>query len=267
MNITEIIIAIFLGCIEGITEFLPVSSTAHLLLLSHFFNFSTHGKVFEVLIQLGAIMAIIMVYYKKIWYLITHFHSDNQARHLVFGVLIAFIPAVVIGLFMHSIIKSIFFESPLLICVTLIVGGVILWWVDQLDLKPHYQKAEEYSFKTCLIIGLCQCLAMIPGTSRSGATIVSAMLLGSDKRTAAEFSFFLALPTMMGAFSLDLYKNYDLITQNDIFLVVIGFITSFITGFIVVKKLLGYVSHYGFSLFAYWRMIVGSIGLVFLMFL
>ena len=267
MSLTEIIIAALLGLVEGITEFLPVSSTAHLLLLSHFTGFSTSGKTFEVLIQLGAILAVLGVYVRKIIYLISNFYKDPQARFFVFGLIIAFLPAAIIGLLAHDIIKQVFFETPVLICSSLIIGGVILLVVDKMDLKPKYHDAEQYPLWAYLVIGFGQCLAMIPGTSRSGATVVAAMLLGSDKRSAAEFSFFLAMPTMAGAFAVDLYKNYNILTSNDLSLIAVGFITAFFSAVFVVRTLLNYVTRHGFAPFAYWRICVGSLGLTGLYFL
>lgn len=261
MAIADIITAGFLGVIEGLTEFLPVSSTAHLVLISHALGFSTAGETFPVLIQLGAILAVLGVYLQKIIYLISNITTDKNARHFVMGLIIAFIPSVIIGLLAHKIIKSIFFETPILICTSLIIGGFILLWVDRQKITITYNNAEQFSFKTYFIVGLSQCLAMIPGVSRSGATIVSAMLMGSDKRAAAEFSFFLAMPTMMGAFTLDLYKNYDMLNMNDISLIATGFITAFLSALFVVKTLLHYVTKYGFAPFAFWRIGVGIVGL------
>jgi len=255
------LMAAFLGVVEGITEFLPVSSTGHLLLLSKFLGFSTTGKTFEVLIQLGAILAILGVYCKKITYLVINFYKDPEAKRFLIALLIAFLPAVIIGLLAHKTIKTIFFESPALICSTLLIGGIILLIVDKINLKTRFHNAEEFPFSMCLVIGLCQCIAMIPGVSRSGATIVGALLSGADKRSAAEFSFFLAMPTMMGAFILDLYKNFHVITSHDLAYIGVGFIFAFISALIVVKSLLDYVSRHGFTPFAWWRIIVGSIGL------
>lgn len=262
MNLIDILIAGFLGLIEGITEFLPISSTGHLLLVTHFLEFETHGKSFEVLVQLGAILAVVSVYFHKIIYLLGNFHKSAEARRFVIGLLIAFIPAVVIGLAAHKIIKEILFETPVLICCSLIIGGFILLWVDKMNLKTKFHDAEKYPYLMYFIIGLCQCIAMIPGVSRSGATVVSAMLLGADKRSAAEFSFFLAMPTMAGAFAVDLYKNYSVLTSNDMSLIVVGFLAAFISGVFVVKSLLSYVTRHGFTPFAWWRIFVGTIGLI-----
>jgi undecaprenyl-diphosphatase len=255
--------AMLLGLVEGLTEFIPVSSTGHLLLIQRFFGFDDDdfGKTFAVLIQLGAILAILSVYFARLWQLFIGMFGDPAARRFVIGILVAFLPAAVIGALAHSFIKGVLF-NPWVVCFTLIAGGAVLLWVDQLELKPRYHDAETFTLPMYLAIGVFQCFAMIPGVSRSGATIVSAMLLGADKRSAAEFSFFLAIPTMVGAFAYDLLKNYQLMTIDNTLLVVIGFVTSFVAGWIVVRSLLNYVTRHGFALFAWWRVIVGSLGLI-----
>ncbi len=259
----DLIKAMILGVVEGLTEFLPVSSTGHLLLISTFLGFDDDdfGKTFVVLIQLGAILAILSIYFQRLWAIFIGAFSDPGARRFIIGVLIAFLPAALIGAVLHGFIKGVLF-NPWVVCVALIVGGGVLLWVDRLQLKPVHHDATAFPLQTYLIIGLCQCLAMIPGVSRSGATIVSAMLLGADKRSAAEFSFFLAMPTMAGAFAYDLLKNYGQLSTNNLVLVAVGFITSFIAAWIVVRTLLDYVSSHGFSLFAWWRIVVGALGLI-----
>ncbi|MDR0253383.1 MAG: undecaprenyl-diphosphate phosphatase [Brucellaceae bacterium] len=261
MDLWGIFEAAFLGLVEGLTEFLPVSSTGHLLLVGHFLGFESTGRTFEVLIQLGAILAILSVYFGRLWKLATDLPKDAGARRFVAGILLAFLPAVVIGVFAHSYIKQVLFETPMLVCSMLIIGGFILLWVDRLPLRPRYNDVTQYPLKMCFTIGLVQCLAMIPGVSRSGSTIVGALLMGSDKRTAAEFSFFLAMPTMAGAFAYDLYKNHALLTTTDMTQIGIGFVAAFISGVIVVRYLLDYVSRHGFAVFAWWRLIVGSAGM------
>ncbi|MDH6231029.1 undecaprenyl-diphosphatase [Mesorhizobium soli] len=262
MEHQTIVEALLLGLLEGLTEFIPVSSTGHMLLAGHFLGFESTGKAFEVLIQLGAILAILSVYFGRLWKIATSLPSDPGARRFVFGVLLAFLPAAVIGFLAHDFIKTVLFESPMLICVMLIVGGVALLWVDRLALTPKYRNVTDYPLPVYLGIGFFQCLAMIPGTSRSGATIVGALLMGTDKRSAAEFSFFLAMPTMAGAFTLELIKNRDVLTAADLPIIGVGFVAAFISGVFVVRHLLDYVSRHGFGLFAWWRLIVGTAGLV-----
>ncbi|WP_181708644.1 undecaprenyl-diphosphate phosphatase [Chthonobacter rhizosphaerae] len=260
MDLVVLIKALILGLIEGLTEFLPVSSTGHLLLVGHFLGFTSTGRTFEVLIQLGAILAILTVYGERLARIALALPTDPNARRFAIGVLIAFLPAVVIGMLAHDFIKTVLFETPAVVCTTLIIGGVILLLVDHMHLKPRHTDATRYPLGTYLAIGFFQCLAMIPGTSRSGATIVGALLLGADKRSAAEFSFFLALPTMAGAFAYDLYKNRDLITFDDAAVIGVGFVASFVVAVLVVRTLLDFVSRHGYAPFAWWRIVVGTLG-------
>ncbi len=251
-----------LGLLEGLTEFIPVSSTGHILLAGHFLGFESAGKTFEVVIQLGAIIAIAGVYFGKIWSTVAGLPGDPQARRFALSILLAFLPAAVIGVLAHDVIKTVLFESPRLIAWMLVIGGVVLLAVDRLPLRPRLMQADRFPLGTSLVIGLAQCLAMIPGVSRSGATIVTALLLGADKRAAAEFSFFLSIPTMAAAFSYDLWKNRDVLDGGAVWEIAVGFACAFLAGLFVVKALLNYVSRHGFALFGWWRIIVGGAALV-----
>jgi undecaprenyl-diphosphatase len=253
--------AILLGLLEGLTEFIPVSSTGHLLLAGHFLGFNSPGKTFEVLIQLGAILAVLSVYMAKLLRVLAAAPHDSRARRFLLGVLVAFLPAAVIGAAGHRFIKAVLFESPLLVCTTLIAGGIVLLFVDRMQLQPRHDDAMDLPVSTAFVVGLSQCLAMIPGVSRSGATIVGGLLLGASKRAATEFSFFLAMPTMAGAFAYDLYKNYEVLGTDDVRGIAIGFIVSFIAAVLVVRYVLDFVSRHGFALFAWWRILVGGMGL------
>ena len=256
-----IIGALLLGFVEGLTEFLPVSSTGHILLLGHFIGFNSTGKTFEVLIQLGAILAILTVYFYKLWAIFLSLPISQRARRFVIGILLAFLPAAILGALLHSFIKTVLFESPELICIMLIIGGVVLLAVDRFARDPVHTEVMDYPLALCFKIGLFQCLALVPGTSRSGATIAGALLMGTDKRSAAEFSFFLAMPTMAGAFAYDLYKNRNVLSADDAMMIAAGFVVSFVVAVFVVRYLLDFVSRHGFALFAWWRMIVGTVGL------
>lgn len=261
---SDAIRAVILGIVEGVTEFLPVSSTGHLLLAERFFDLGEDSfwKSFAVLIQLGAILAILALYFGKLWHIAQGlFRGNMEARRFVIGVLVAFLPAAIIGALMGGYIKSYLF-NPWVVCFSLIVGGAILLWIDHLDLQPVHDDATTFPLPMYLKIGFAQCVAMIPGVSRSGATIVGAMLLGAEKRAAAEFSFFLAIPTMAGAFVYDLYKSRGDLSMDHGVIIAIGFVVSFITAIIVVKSFLGYVTRHGFTLFAWWRVIVGTLGLI-----
>ena len=262
MEHQTIVEALLLGLLEGLTEFIPVSSTGHILLAGHFLGFRSTGKAFEVLIQLGAILAILSVYSARLWRMLTDLPRDAATRRFVLGVLVAFLPAAVIGALAHDFIKTVLFESPRLICIMLIIGGIVLLVVDRLPLRPRYHDIMDYPLSLCLKIGLFQCLAMVPGVSRSGATIVGSLLMGADKRSAAEFSFFLAMPTMAGAFAYDLFKNRDVLSAADLPVIAVGFIAAFIAAIFVVRALLDYVSRYGYALFGWWRLVVGGLGLI-----
>jgi undecaprenyl-diphosphatase len=257
----SIISALVLGLIEGLTEFIPVSSTAHVLLAGHFLGFQSPGNTFAVLIQLGAILAILLVYFQKLMSIAFSLPTSTQSRRFVATVLAGFLPAAVIGALAHDFIKTVLFETPILICVVLILGGFVLLAVDRMKFQPKYHNVMDYPVSLALKIGLCQCVAMIPGTSRSGATIVGALLLGADKRSAAEFSFFLAMPTMLGAFTLDLYKNRSALSFDDTAVIAIGFIAAFVTALLVVRSLLDFVSSRGYAPFAWWRILIGVVGL------
>jgi undecaprenyl-diphosphatase len=256
----HLIEALFLGIVEGLTEFLPVSSTGHLLLVGHFLGFESTGKSFEVLVQLGAILAILSVYFARLWTIAKALPYDPDARRFVIGVLVAFLPAAAIGAVLHGFIKEVLFD-PWIVCMALIAGGLVLLVVDGLRLEAKYHDATRFPLLMYVKIGFIQCLAMVPGVSRSGATIVGAMLLGSDKRAAAEFSFFLAMPTMAGAFAYDLLKNYKILSDGDIAAIGLGFIAAFVSALFVVRSLLAYVSRHGYVPFAWWRIVVGAAGL------
>jgi undecaprenyl-diphosphatase len=259
----DVIKAIFLGVVEGLTEFIPVSSTGHLLLVGHFFGFDDEdfGKAFDVLIQLGAILALLSIYFSRLWKLFLGMFNDPAAQRFIIGVLIAFFPAMVLGALAYGFIKSVLF-NVWIVCIMLVIGGFVLLWIDRLDLKPRYHDATKFSLPMYLGIGVMQCLSMVPGVSRAGATIVGAMLLGADKRAATEFSFWLAMPTMVGAFAFEAFKSRHEFAGGNGLIIAIGFAVSFVCGWFVVKTLLDYVSRHGFALFAWWRIVVGALGLI-----
>jgi undecaprenyl-diphosphatase len=249
--------AAFLGLIEGLTEFLPVSSTGHLLLAGHFLGFESKGRTFEVVIQLGAILALTSVYAGLIFDLFRKARHDDAARRAIVSVLLAFLPAVIVGLLAHDFIKTVLFETPMLIALMLILGGIVLLVIDRMAPPPIHEDALALPFGKSLMIGVFQCLAMIPGVSRSGATIVGALLLGVEKRAAAEFSFLLSLPTMGAAVAYDLFKNRDVLDFGAVWDIAIGFAVAFVTAILVVRWVLNYISVYGYALFGWWRIIVG----------
>ncbi len=256
--------AVILGFIEGLTEFLPVSSTGHILLAESLlglgFSDPKFDKTFAVLIQLGAILALVGVYARKLIGIAIALPTEKQARIFTLGVLIAFLPAAMVGVLLHGFIKGVLF-NPLIVCISLVAGGIVLLVVDDLKLAVRHHDATRFPLAMYLKIGLVQCAAMIPGVSRSGSTIVGAMLMGADKRAAAEFSFFLSIPTMTGAFAYDLYKNAGTLTAEHAGIIAAGFGAAFVAGLIVVRGLLAYVGRHGFAVFGWWRIVVGSLGL------
>ncbi|MGR3463895.1 undecaprenyl-diphosphate phosphatase [Limimaricola sp.] len=256
-----ILLPLLLGLLEGLTEFIPVSSTGHLLLAGHFLGFESAGKTFEVVIQLGAVLALLTIYFGRLWGVLRAAPRDAQSRRFIAAVLIAFLPAAVIGVLAHDIIKTVLFETPALIATMLVLGGVVLLFVDRMAPAPRHDDAMRLPIPTALTIGFFQVLAMVPGVSRSGATIVGALLMGVNKRAAAEFSFFLSMPTMAGAVAYDLFQNRAVLDLSAIHEIAIGFAMAFVAGAVVVKWLLGYVSRHGYALFGWWRIVIGGIAL------
>jgi undecaprenyl-diphosphatase len=258
----DLVTAALLGLLEGLTEFIPVSSTGHLLLAGHFLGFDSPGRTFEVVIQLGAVLALFSVYAARLGTLALAARHDNAARVALVSVLLAFLPAVVVGLLAHDFIKTVLFETPVLIAVMLILGGFVLLVIDRIAPAPVHHDALALPLRKALLIGLCQCVAMIPGVSRSGATIVGALMLGVEKRAAAEFSFLLSLPTMGAAVAYDLYKTRDLLDFSAIADIAAGFAVAFVTAVLVVRWVLGFVGRHGYAVFGWWRIIVGSAALL-----
>lgn len=259
MDTYTLLTAILLGIVEGLTEFLPVSSTGHLILLIDILKFEgPPGKVFEIVIQLGAILAICWLYRKKLTMTALGMFSDASARRFIYLLLLGFIPSMVLGVLLHGYIKAVLF-SPLVVSVMLIVGGVIILIVEKLPLKPIYHDLDTLPLKRAFYVGCAQTLAMVPGTSRSGATIMGALLLGLDRKAATEFSFFLAIPTMLAATVYDVYKNLDVLQVDNFQIVAVGFITAFFAALLVVKHAIAFISTHGFVPFAYYRIVVGSL--------
>ncbi len=258
MSPSELLMAILLGIVEGLTEFLPVSSTGHLLLVQDLLGFAgPPGEVFPVVIQFGAILAVVAVYFQKLWGVTMRLPTDPQARMFAGGLLLAFLPSAVFGALLHGFIKSVLF-SPWVVSIALIVGGVLIFVVERMAPAPRYHDADNLPLSKCLQIGLCQLLSLIPGVSRSGATILGGMMLGVERKAGAEFTFYLAIPTMAGAFAYDLYKNWHALTWNDGGIIAVGFVVSFLSAYVVVKTFIAFISRYGFAPFAWYRIAIGS---------
>lgn len=258
------LVAALLGVLEGATEFIPVSSTAHILLAGEVLGFESTAKTFEIVIQLGAVLAILSVYATRLLGVARQTPHDPAARRFFLSILLACIPAGVLGIAFNDFIKETLFNSLTAIAIVLIVGGVILLFVDRLKLTVRHEDAMRVPLKTAFAIGLFQCLALMPGTSRSGATIVGGMLMGVSKRAAAEFSFFLTMPVMFGATLIDLLKNWDALDSSALWLIAVGFATAFVTAVIVVRAVLGFISQNGYALFGWWRIVVGLAALGYL---
>lgn len=266
MELYDFFVAALLGLVEGLTEFIPVSSTGHLILVGDLLDFGgPQGEVFEVVIQLGAILAVIWLYRAKFFHVAVSLLSEPASRRFVTIVLLGFLPAMVIGAFAHDFIKSVLF-SPWVVSVSLILGGFAILAIERWHLPPSAQTVEAITPMLALKIGFCQCVAMIPGVSRSGATIMGALLLGVARAPATEFSFFLAVPTMLAASTYDMYKSWSLLHTHDLAVIAVGFVVAFLSAIVVVKWLVGFVSGHGFASFAYYRIAVGVLMLAILFF-
>ncbi len=262
---SDTVTAVILGIVEGLTEFLPVSSTGHLILATELMGYNAdRWAVFNIAIQPGAILAIVVLYWRTFWDVLTGlFKGAPSAIAFVRNLLVAFFPAVVLGLALGDVIDDLL-ENAVVVAWALIIGGFAILLVEKFARPVEAGGVANVTFRQSVMIGLVQCLAMIPGVSRSGATILGAMSLGIDRKTAAEFSFFLALPTLTGATALQLFKNRDDITADSMGLIGIGFVVSFVVAWAVVKGFLAVVTRYGFGPFAWYRIVAGSAALVWL---
>lgn len=262
MDLTLIWKTVLIGVVEGLTEFLPVSSTGHIILAEEVLHFQgPPGKVFEIVIQLGAILAICFLYRAKIFATISGvLRREPVALRFALAVIVAFLPAAVVGVAAHKYIKSVLFD-PKVVAVALIVGGIIILIIERFAPRPRIKTLDEVDLKTAFLIGVAQCLAMIPGVSRAGATIMSARVLRLDRATAAEFSFFLAMPTMLGATVYDLYKNWSTLDWSGGGVIAVGFVAAFASAALVVGPFVRFISRHGFTVFAWYRIILGATAL------
>ncbi len=263
-ELTDIIKVVILGVIEGLTEFIPVSSTAHLLLFSWYSDFkAVENNLLEIVIQFAAILAICFIYRKKLFSVILDLKSKNN-QQFALNLAVSFIPAAILGLLFHDFIKAVLF-SPLVIAVALIIGGIIIIIVDSKERNFEGGKIDDITTKQAFFMGLYQVIAMIPGVSRSGATIIGGILSGLSRKCATEFSFFMSIVVISAASFFDLYKNIDHIKLEDVYLISIGFIAAFISSILVIKWLINYVSKHNFVPFGIYRIILGSVILFFIL--
>ena len=265
MDLELLLGALLLGVVEGLTEFLPVSSTGHLILVGDLIGFrGPPGQVFEVVIQLGAISAVCWEYFGRFARAASRFHHDQDQFRFLLNILLAFVPTVVVGAFAYSFIKAYLFD-PWVVVIALVLGGVAILIIEQKLPAPRHESVEQMPARTAFAVGLCQVVSMIPGVSRAGATIMGGLLLGLDRRTATEFSFFLAVPTMLAASVLDLYKNWGQMNGDGLLVIAIGFFAAFVAALMVVRWLIRFVSHHDFTPFAWYRIVVGGVMALFLL--
>ena len=266
MDIVLLIKAAIMGLVEGLTEFLPISSTGHLILVGALLGFDDEkAKVFDIAIQTGAIFAVILVYWQKIRDTVVALPSSKQAQRFALNVLIAFLPAVILGLLFGKAIKANLF-TPVVVASTFILGGFIILWAERRQEKnpavARIQDVDAMTAMDALKVGLVQCLAMIPGTSRSGATIIGGMLLGLSRKAATDFSFYLAIPTLIGAGAYSLYKERALLSMTDVPMFSVGLVVSFFSAWLCIRWLLRYIASHSFVGFAYYRIVFGVVVLV-----
>ncbi len=257
--------AFLMGVVEGITEFLPISSTGHLILLGYAIGFrGPPGKVFEIAIQLGAILAVVVLYFPKLIGILRGMWTAGSAeRFYATNIILAFIPAMILGATLHGTITSLLF-NPWVVSIALIIGGIAIILIERMRHTPTIHSVPEIGPLTALLIGLGQALAMIPGTSRSGATIIAALMLGVERRTAAEFSFILAIPTMLAAAAYSMFKARAELSLDGFGLIAVGFITAFVVALVVVRAVIAFIGRIGFTPFGWYRIGLGALMLVIL---
>ncbi|RTL58215.1 MAG: undecaprenyl-diphosphate phosphatase [Rhodocyclaceae bacterium] len=259
MELLSLFHALVLGVVEGLTEFLPVSSTGHLILAGDLLGFNDDkGKLFEIVIQSGAILAVMWEYRQRIANVLSGIGSDRGAQKLVINLCIAFLPLAVLGLAFGKAIKAHLF-NPYTVATAFIVGGLFILWAEKRTHRIRFESVDEIGPMDALKLGLAQALALIPGTSRSGATIIGGLFFGLSRRAATEFSFFLAIPTLLAATAYQLYKERALLNADDIGMWVVGFVAAFISAFLCVRWLLRYISSHDFTLFAWYRIAFGIV--------
>ena len=257
MDFWTAIQALILGVVEGLTEFLPISSTGHQIIVADLLDFTgDRFNAFNIIIQLGAILAVVWEFRGKIFEVVSGLPTQRKAQRFTVNLLIAFIPAVVLGVIFADLIHHYLF-NPITVATALVVGGVIMLWAERREHEVHAETVDDITWKDALKVGLAQCLAMIPGTSRSGSTIIGGLLFGLSRKTATEFSFFLAMPTMVGAAVYSGYKYRDLFQPADLPVFAIGFVTSFIFAMIAVKGLLKFIASHSYAAFAWYRIAFG----------
>jgi len=256
---TLLLHALILGLVEGVTEFLPISSTGHLILAGQLLGFNGEkAKVFMIAIQLAAIFAVVWEYRAKLGHVAATLHSEPASRRLAVNLMAGFLPAAVLGLLFYKEIKGYLF-NPIVVASALVAGGLLILWAERRRHVVSTPTVDDLDWRRALAVGFAQALAMIPGTSRSGATIIGGLFLGLSRKAAAEFSFFLAIPTMFAATAYDLYKNWHLFDVHDVPLFVVGGVAAFVSALIAVRTLIKFVSRHDYTLFAWYRIVFGGV--------
>ncbi|WP_025809029.1 undecaprenyl-diphosphate phosphatase [Pseudomonas chlororaphis] len=259
MELWTAVQALILGIVEGLTEFLPISSTGHQIIVADLLNFGgERAMAFNIIIQLGAILAVVWEFRRKILDVVTGLPTQRNAQRFTINLLIAFMPAVVLGVIFADLIHEYLF-NPITVATALVAGGVVMLWAERRKHEIHANTVDEINWKDALKVGFAQCLAMIPGTSRSGSTIIGGLLFGLSRKTATEFSFFLAMPTMVGAAVYSGYKYRNLFQPDDLPVFAVGFITSFIFAMIAVRGLLKFIANHSYAAFAWYRIAFGLV--------
>lgn len=262
MDVVLLFKALVMGVVEGLTEFLPISSTGHLILTSHLLGMADDKvKVFEVFIQTGAMLAIISEYRNRFVGAARGLFSDAQSQRFVMNLVVAFVPAALLGLLFGKYIKAYLFH-PVPVAIAFIVGGFVILWAERRQANVRVAQVDDMSWVDALKVGLAQCFALIPGTSRSGATIIGGMLFGLSRRAATEFSFFLAVPTLIAAGAYDMWKNRALFSADDLGWFSVGFVSAFVSAFLCVRWLIRFIASHDFTIFAWYRIVFGLIVLV-----
>ena len=254
--------ALILGIVEGLTEFLPVSSTGHLILVGQLLGFNDEkGKVFEIAIQFAAILAVVWEYRKRLWHTLISIRSETVSQRLAINMIVAFLPAAILGFLFLKQIKAYLF-NPIVVASAFIIGGFLILWAERREHQIRAETIDDMTWRDALKVGFAQAVAMIPGTSRSGATIIGGLFFGLSRRAATEFSFFLAIPTMFAATFYDVYKHRSLFSASDLDVFAVGGVVSFISAFFAVRGLLRFISRHDFSVFAYYRIAFGVLVLL-----
>lgn len=254
--------ALILGIVEGITEFLPVSSTGHLIIVGSLLHYTDErAKVFEIVIQLAAILAVCWLYRERLLRVAARMWSPGPEQRFALNILIAFLPAVVLGALFHSAIKTYLF-NPLTVAGALVVGGLAILYIERRPQPVRFEEVDDIGWRQALQVGLAQTLALFPGVSRAGATIMGGLVFGLSRRAATEMSFFLAIPTMLAATVFDVYQSRDFLSADDLPIFAVGFLAAFVAAMLTIKALLSFVSKHSFEVFAWYRIVFGLIVLV-----